>query len=259
MFRHVKTITNIGYFSAPPQNEVTPATIPENIECIEILTAGKIFFEVDGAEKEYQRGAVFWHLSGEKTIYKTSPDDPYCCVVIGFLVNERKRITPEASYWALPEDGAVFAEKCLKRFHAGVDDKELFTTYAYSTLLWNSHSQRQSLPWPPALKTAIEFMRKNWSKEIDAYDIAQKSDISKPYLFKIFREHLQTSPYKYILALRINQAKLLLANREKTIKEISVKCGFSNLEVFYRQFKNITKTTPAEYRNSFLPYNFNKK
>lgn len=256
MLENVRRLELVSYYVAPPTARVNPATIPAGRECIEVLTAGKIYFEADGLEREYGRGAFFWHLGGEQTIWKTPPEDPYRCVVFHFSVREKLRLAPEVSYWSLPEEGAAFAERCLKRFHAGIADNPLFAAYTYSTMLWNASNQNVAVSLPVPLQEAIRFIRANWSQPLEAAEIARASNISKPYLFKLFRAHLQSSPYRYLLNLRINNAKLLLTNREKPIKEIAADCGFASLEVFYRQFRGQVKSSPAEYRKNFMPYNF---
>lgn len=256
MLENVRRLELVSYYAAPPTARVNPATIPAGRECIEVLTAGKIFFEVEGIEREYGRGAFFWHLGGEQTIWKTVPEAPYRCVVFNFSVEQRLRVAPKVSYWSLPEEGAAFAERCLKRFHAGIADNALFSAYTYSTLLWNASNQNVAVSLPIPLQNALRYIRGHWSEPLEAAEIAQASNISKPYLFRLFRENLQSSPYRYLLNLRINNAKFMLANKEKPIKEIAADCGFASLEVFYRQFRSLVKTSPAGYRKNFMPYNF---
>lgn len=256
MLDNLLHLRSVGYYSAPPSARVTPVAIPENIECIEVLTAGKLFFELDGIEREFRRGAVFWHLSGEKTIWKTVPESPYCCVVFSFTVKERIRNAPRVSYWSQPEEAAEFSEKALSLYHAGIQNLPAFTAYTYSTLLWNGIRQETSLPRLSVLQAAVEYIHNHWHEPIDADDIAQNSHLSKPYLFALFREHLKISPHQYILRQRISHAKVMLANSDAAIKEIAIATGFGSIEVFYRQFKKAVTITPQEFRKSTTPYNF---
>ena len=139
----------------------------------------------------------------------------------------------------------------------------LWRFFGAQPVSWMSDASVQSIilivswQWLPfatlILLTAIQSLD---SEPLEAAEIARASNISKPYLFKLFRENLQSSPYRYLLNLRINNAKFMLANKEKPIKEIVADCGFASLEVFYRQFRSLVKTSPAEYRKNFMPYNF---
>ncbi len=82
--------------------------------------------------------------------------------------------------------------------------------------------------------------------------LANKLGISEVYLRKLFLSNLGITPKQYILDLRIKKAKQLLADSNRSVTEISEKCGFSSVYHFCRLFKNKTGITPMEYRNSNL-------
>lgn len=256
MLEHLRQLHRVGYFMAPPTGIVTPATIPDNVECVEVLTGGVIYFEENGMEREYRRGTVFWHLSGEKTIWKTTPQEPYRCVAYTFGVSERIRSAPRVSTWSHPEEAADFSEASLKTFHSDSGNPLPFAAYCYSTLLWNALSNRARTLWPAALQQAIDYIHHHWRDPVDIEELAEESHVSKPYLHALFREHVQVSPHQYLLRYRINRAKLLLANSDTAIKEIALSCGFASLEVFYRQFRKVVALSPHEYRTGATPYGF---
>ncbi len=235
---------------------MTPVAIPPCAECIEILTGGRLFFTEEGAEREYRRGAVFWHLSCEKTIWKTVREAPYRCIVFHFSVSETVRLAPRVSIWERPEGAAEFAEDCLKTFHAGISQPDLFRLYTYSTLLWNATQRTPPPPWPAGLQSAVNFINRNWHRPLDIAELARASGTSKSYLFSLFRQHLKISPHQHLLQQRIQQAKVMLASADTPIKEIAFACGFGSVEVFYRQFKTVAQITPYEYRKGLMPYNF---
>ena len=56
------------------------------------------------------------------------------------------------------------------------------------------------------------------------------------------------NPTAYILNLRINKAKKILASRNIPITEVADECGFYDLAYFSRTFKKQTGTTPSQYR-----------
>lgn len=60
------------------------------------------------------------------------------------------------------------------------------------------------------------------------------------------------NPTTYILNLRINKAKKILASQDIPITEVADECGFSDLAYFSRTFKKQTNVTPSQYRR--LPY-----
>lgn len=56
------------------------------------------------------------------------------------------------------------------------------------------------------------------------------------------------NPTAYILNLRINKAKKILASQDIPITEVADECGFSDLAYFSRTFKKQTGVTPSQYR-----------
>ena len=124
----------VGFFACPSVSRVSPATISPSFECVEILTGGKLYFEVNGERRLFERGAVFWHSEGEHTICETDANDPYRCFVLYFRVGDNRRPGPRASVWDPPESAVDFATECHKAFHAGGADMEALSDYAYSTI-----------------------------------------------------------------------------------------------------------------------------
>jgi two-component system sensor histidine kinase ChiS len=60
------------------------------------------------------------------------------------------------------------------------------------------------------------------------------------------------NPSGYILSLRINKAKKLLATENISITQVADECGFYDLPYFSRTFKKHTGVTPSQYRR--LPH-----
>lgn len=56
------------------------------------------------------------------------------------------------------------------------------------------------------------------------------------------------NPTAYILNLRINKAKKILATEDISITEVADECGFYDLAYFSRTFKKQTGVTPSQYR-----------
>ncbi len=256
MFDHVVNLKSISRYSAPNTGKVTPVPITLNTECIELLTGGTLFFEVDGERRTFGKGTIFWHVSRERTIWDTPPEDPYRCQVFHFETRPPSRSVPRVTIWHDSETLDRFCSETFRAFHSGDSDPVALTSYCYSVLHWRA---RNSAPLPDEirpepLRKAVKYLDEHFFTGITPDDVAESAGISRPYLFKLFKEELQTSPHQYLLKLRLNMAKRLLAGENFSIKEIAAECGFESLEVFYRQFKNSTLTTPADYRKQYSRY-----
>ena len=84
--------------------------------------------------------------------------------------------------------------------------------------------------------------------------LANGCNISEVYFRKLFTKHFGISPKQYIIELRIQKAKQLLAEDAMSVSVISEKCGFSTPYHFCRLFKQHTGITPSEYRKDNLIY-----
>ncbi|MCM1025211.1 MAG: helix-turn-helix domain-containing protein [Roseburia sp.] len=72
--------------------------------------------------------------------------------------------------------------------------------------------------------------------------------INNSYLSHYFKEQTDMNLNQYIATLRIQRAKELLADTSLSLSVISEEVGYYNLNSFIRRFKQITGTTPGNYR-----------
>lgn len=99
------------------------------------------------------------------------------------------------------------------------------------------------------INKAKVIMREDVYKNTSAEDIAKNLGISYSGFRRAFKELTGTSPSKYMLELKLNEAKLLLYNTNLPIKEISYSLNFENPDYFPIFFKKRTGKTPSEYRH----------
>ncbi|MFC5529449.1 response regulator transcription factor [Cohnella yongneupensis] len=99
------------------------------------------------------------------------------------------------------------------------------------------------------VKNVAEFIKNNYSHELSLEDIAKQFNINAPHLSKIFLKYAGESPSKYIMSLRMNEAKQLLSlKKELSVKEVGETVGYPDPFYFSRIFKQFTGMTPTEYR-----------
>lgn len=84
---------------------------------------------------------------------------------------------------------------------------------------------------------------------IDPKGMADQLCISYSSFRRIFKEYTGFSPAKYILNVKITQAKEMLTNTSTEIKEIAFNLGFDNSDYFFTVFHRITGQTPYSYRS----------
>jgi len=86
--------------------------------------------------------------------------------------------------------------------------------------------------------------------ELTLDDIAKSLNFSADYLSRIYKKSTGQSPLKYLIHLRINEAKrLLTTDLDLEIKTIGELVGYTDQYYFSRIFKNQTEHYPSEYRS----------
>ncbi|MDD3219549.1 MAG: response regulator [Lachnospiraceae bacterium] len=100
------------------------------------------------------------------------------------------------------------------------------------------------------VEKAKNYIMQNFQKDISLDDVSKLVDISPYYFSKLFKEETGENFIEYLTAIRIKNARLLLKNTEKSIKEICVESGYSDPNYFSRIFKKYMEVTPSEYRDN---------
>lgn len=94
----------------------------------------------------------------------------------------------------------------------------------------------------------IEYLESNYNNpELTNAVLAKQCNISEVYFRRIFTKYYKMPPKQYIINIRINKAKQLLAENSLKISSVAECCGFSNQYHFCRVFKEKTGLTPTEY------------
>lgn len=93
------------------------------------------------------------------------------------------------------------------------------------------------------------YLHDHWNQEVDVEELAESLNISYRHFRRLFKSSTGVPPQQYILNLKINQAKRLLEG-PFTIKKIAYKAGFTDPYHFSRLFKQKTRMSPSEWRNS---------
>ena len=82
--------------------------------------------------------------------------------------------------------------------------------------------------------------------------VADKMCMSRSQLNRKVRAITGYNTSAYILQMRMERSKRLLASTEELIGDIALKCGFEDANYFARLFKQIFNVTPSQYRKSLI-------
>ena len=97
---------------------------------------------------------------------------------------------------------------------------------------------------------AEEFIINNLGSPLNVKTIAKHINMSSSHFSKIFKAQTGSSPYEYVLDLRLNKAKEYLIESDKSIEQIAELCGFNSESNFVYFFKKSTGLSPLKYKKS---------
>lgn len=97
------------------------------------------------------------------------------------------------------------------------------------------------------IQPAIDFITKNYNKEIKNDDLAKECNMSTVYFRKLFKEIIGASPIAYTHNLRIEKSKEMLKSDYGSITDIALSLGYNNIYEFSKAFKKHTGVSPSKY------------
>jgi AraC-like DNA-binding protein len=78
-------------------------------------------------------------------------------------------------------------------------------------------------------------------------EVAASCHVEQAYLCRLFRRFGHSSPYQYLMRLKMNRAADLLLNSGKLVKEVAEELGFADPYHFSRAFKKVHGLSPSQF------------
>ncbi|WP_163193479.1 AraC family transcriptional regulator [Clostridium thermarum] len=101
------------------------------------------------------------------------------------------------------------------------------------------------------LQPVINLMAENYNRVITLDEMADKIEVSKHYLCRIFKKAYLVTPFQYLNQLRIQKSKeAMMNNKLLKIKQVAYNSGFSDVSYFCSMFKKIEGCTPIEFKKT---------
>lgn len=108
------------------------------------------------------------------------------------------------------------------------------------------------------LRGIMEYVTEHYRESIKQKEIAEKFYFTKEYFSRFFKKNTGMTFKSYLTRYRVNAARQELIDTNKTILEISLNNGFSDIRGLINAFKNIYRVTPLHYRKNVKAFNESK-
>ena len=94
---------------------------------------------------------------------------------------------------------------------------------------------------------AIEYIRKNYARDISVSEISDSIQISEGHLRRLFKQEMNTSVIDYLTDYRLERVKSMMKDRSVSLTDIWQKTGFSSAQYFSFVFKKKENMMPKDY------------
>ncbi|MBE5749960.1 MAG: AraC family transcriptional regulator [Clostridiales bacterium] len=102
----------------------------------------------------------------------------------------------------------------------------------------------------PEVLKIIYYINTHYSQPITLKILCDVFFMSKVSLCKKFKEVMNCSIMEYVMRIRLNKAKVLLRDTDKSIEEVAFECGFSSANYFGLTFKKEIGLSPLNYKKT---------
>ncbi|WP_168120383.1 AraC family transcriptional regulator [Paenibacillus sp. HB172176] len=100
----------------------------------------------------------------------------------------------------------------------------------------------------PQMKAALAHIDEHFTRRISLKELAAIAYMSPTAFSKAFTKSNGIGPAQYMKRKRIGHAIRLLEETDRTVTDIAMDSGFTNMANFYKAFHSLTRQTPGDYR-----------
>lgn len=106
----------------------------------------------------------------------------------------------------------------------------------------------KSKPEDDCIKDMLAYINGHYMEYITLENIANSANISTRECCRRFKTALHTTPFSYLLELRVRAAASLLKNTDHRVTDICFATGFRGTSYFCKVFHKITGLSPRDFR-----------
>jgi len=260
-FSNLNVVYNMGgYFSIKEGEDWSCGTHMFEQCKFYFITEGECVIFINGKKHLAKAGDWFFIPAGTEHSYYNVKDKPFKKYWMHFDLYPDVKIV---EFLSLPIF-VRFNKKAQTAFEALVksaksaelSDKLAVKGYIYNLLveyvkLANPDGVSIQSRTDERLDQVLRYINENLDKELSVATLSEKYFAHPNHFIRAFKDKTGVTPYKYVLARRMETAKRLLEKTDLTTAEISEKVGICDSAHFSRTFKEFYNMPPSKYRAYF--------
>lgn len=100
-------------------------------------------------------------------------------------------------------------------------------------------------------RRAQEIMQARLASNLTIAQVASECRLTPSHFARAFRQSVGVAPQRYLMRLRVSEAKRHLVQQHLPLSDIALMCGFGDQSYFTRVFRQFTGATPGAWRRNF--------
>ena len=196
-----------------------------------------------------------WHAKSKCIIITLDPDRfaKFAQIELGILLlTEQLKDLPQFFDEDITQSGIQLKES----LQCDLGSQVMFESYArifLTKLILKYGLQQEEYDFSKSFtarhyKQVLDYIAVNYGNNILLEDMAARASLSPSHFSRLFKQTIGQSPYQFLMAYRIEQAKKMLDCPNKLMVDIAIGCGFADQAHFSRVFKKLEGVTPKQYR-----------
>ncbi|MBQ9967444.1 MAG: AraC family transcriptional regulator [Oscillospiraceae bacterium] len=228
-----------GWAETVPGNTREPEVL--NYVLLHIVTAGRGKLRTEERTYDLTAGQAFLLFPGDRATHIADMDDPWTLKWVGFTGTLSHSFSQLPTVFPMPP--ALMPNlRALRRFTPDTPfELSCDLLMLYSKLI------RQEKRKPDYVQFVMDYVQSSFMHKISIQSIADQLSIDRSYLARQFKKKTDCSIQRYILQVRIVEAKRCLM-QGYSVKETAALCGFNDTANFSKLFAREDGLSPQQWK-----------
>ncbi|WP_054028765.1 helix-turn-helix domain-containing protein [Bacillus sp. FJAT-28004] len=208
------------------------------------------------------KGSCFLIRPGDAVSAVQDPDHRLTVIFVHFTVKNGQDFTPPSRH--VQFEDTVMPGTCLQRIVDLQLREEERRSEEFDLLIklvvLHMHRQEASMAQSSVsymhkqlIHKVIDELRDHYGKEVTVARLANEVNVSPRYLSQLFLKYTGYPLREYIMRVRMERARFLLAETAMNITEVSYALGFTDIYHFSKMFKTHNGVPPSQFRYKGRP------
>jgi AraC family transcriptional regulator of arabinose operon len=253
-------LSTCGMQNCIPSHSFGPGIRTEYL--LHFIMDGKGYYKVRGKVHTLKKGDFFLIWPNSQIYYEADKKNPWSYVWVGFQGVKAASYLNHAGLDAdhlighLPDVSLIFTfvQQMMWSRQLTISNELKRDSMLYQILaaLIDNHYQvlpkedKYEYPYSVYVNQAMDYISIHYNESVKINDIAAYIGIDRSYLTQVFKKEIQISPQEYLIKYRMDQAEILLRDKNIKIKSVAQAVGYNDALTFSKMYKKIKGINPRE-------------